>query len=262
MSMMRPTEHGRGSIPCRSRNRTGTGAFGSVVLAVVSLALPTGNAAGQELGVFYPNIPGELLLENDKVVVQKFIVEPGQWEGVHTHPGDQIYIHIRGGEWTVRTGGQETVSNSADGSVGWWEAIGADEQHESGNTGDTPIELVWVTLKPCTLLSNHSVGTFYPDIPGELLLENQRVLVQRFIVEPGQWEGIHSHPGEQLYVHVRGGVWSGRRNGLEDVGTEPSLAGSVGWMAAVELSEQHNSGNTGDTTIELIWITLKPCAPG
>ncbi len=90
MSMMRPTEHGRGSIPCRSRNRTGTGAFGSVVLAVVSLALPTGNAAGQELGVFYPNIPGELLLENDKVVVQKFIVEPGQWEGVHTRPGDQI----------------------------------------------------------------------------------------------------------------------------------------------------------------------------
>ena len=52
----------------------------------------------------YPNIPGEILFENDKLVVQKFIIEPGQWEGVHAHPGNQLYVHIRGGEWTVRYG--------------------------------------------------------------------------------------------------------------------------------------------------------------
>ncbi len=239
----------------------GTRGFGYLLLAGILLALSTDNLAGQELGVFYPNVPGELLLENDKVVVQKFILEPGQWEGLHTHHGNQIYVHIRGGEWTVRQSGQERVSRAADGSVGWWEAIGEDEQHESGNTGDTPIELVWVTLQPCTPLSNHHVSTFYPDIPGEVLLENDRVVVQRFLVEPGQWEGVHSHPGDQVYVTVRGGVWSGRRNGIERIGTQPSKAGSVGWMDAVELSEQHNSGNTGDTTIELIWITLKPCEP-
>ena len=261
MSMMHATGNEHGLPLRRARMGTRTSFLSDLMLAVLLLAIPTGNLAGQELGIVYPNIPGELLLENDMVVVQKFLVGPGQWEGLHTHPGDQIYVHIEGGEWTVRRGGQETVSQSADGSVGWQEAIGEHEQHESGNTGDTPIELVWVTLKPCALLSNHHVGTFYPDIPGELLLENERVVVQRFIVEPEQWEGVHSHPGEQLYVHVRGGVWSGRRNGLEDVGTEPSPAGSVGWMEAVELSEQHNSGNTGDTTIELIWITLKPCTP-
>ena len=45
----------------------------------------------------YPNIEGEVLLENDKVVVQRFIFPPGQWEGVHSHPPDQLYIHLKGG---------------------------------------------------------------------------------------------------------------------------------------------------------------------
>ena len=52
----------------------------------------------------------------------------------------------------------------------------------------------------------------YPNLAnpdGEVLLENERVVVQRFVVGPGEWEGIHSHPGDQLYVHVKGGQWSG-----------------------------------------------------
>ncbi len=95
----------------------------------------------------YPNIPGEVLFENDKLVVQKFIIEPGQWEGVHPHPGNQLYIHIRGGEWTVRRGDEKTTSYSETGSVGWMDAIALSEDHESGNTGDSTIELLWVTLK-------------------------------------------------------------------------------------------------------------------
>jgi len=31
----------------------------------------------------YPNIKGEVLLENDAVVVQRFTIQPGQWEGIH-----------------------------------------------------------------------------------------------------------------------------------------------------------------------------------
>ena len=233
-----------------------------MMLAAVILALPGLLFAGQEIGTFYPDIPGELLLENDRVVVQKFVVEPGQWEGVHPHPGNQLWVTIKGGVWSGRRGGRERIGTqpSPAGSVGWMDAIDLSEQHNSGNTGDTPIELVWITLKPCTLVANHHTGTFYPNIPGELLLENDHVVVQKFVVEPGQWEGVHSHPGEQVYVHVKGGVWSGRRDGSERVGTRSSPDGSVGWMEAVELSEQHDSGNNGDEPIELIWVTLKPCS--
>ncbi len=95
----------------------------------------------------YPNIPGEILFENDKLVVQKFVIEPGQWEGVHAHPGNQLYVHIRGGEWTVRYGDRKKTSVSEDGSVGWNDGVSLSEDHESGNTGDTPIELLWITLK-------------------------------------------------------------------------------------------------------------------
>ena len=38
----------------------------------------------------YPNVEGELLLEDDRVVVQRFVLEPGQWEGIHEHPEYQL----------------------------------------------------------------------------------------------------------------------------------------------------------------------------
>ena len=99
--------------------------------------------------MYYPNIPGEMLLENDKLVVQRFIIEPGQFEGIHRHPPDQLYIHVKGGEWTVKYGDEATTSYSPDGEIGWSDtATELDALHESGNTGDEPIDLIWVTLKP------------------------------------------------------------------------------------------------------------------
>ena len=98
----------------------------------------------------YPNIPGELLLENDKLVVQRFIIQPGQWEGIHRHPADQLYVHIKGGEGTVKYDGKITSNGvSPTGEIGWSEmTTELSEMHESGNTGDEPIDLMWITLKP------------------------------------------------------------------------------------------------------------------
>ncbi|MCH2444624.1 MAG: hypothetical protein MK205_04065, partial [Candidatus Poseidoniia archaeon] len=84
-----------------------------------------------------------------------------------------------------------------------------------------------------------------------------RLIVQRVQVEPGQWEGIHSHPGNQVYIHIKGGTWSERRGGVQFPNSTTTMAGSVGWMDAVDLSVAHESGNTGNTTIDLIWVTLK-----
>ncbi len=96
---------------------------------------------------YYPNVPGEVLLENDKVVVQRFIFQPGQWEGVHAHPPDQLYIHVKGGEWTVRYGSRTDSGYSETGSVGWYGPVPLSADHESVNSGDEPIDLIWVTLK-------------------------------------------------------------------------------------------------------------------
>lgn len=94
-----------------------------------------------------PNIEGEPLLENDKVVVQRFIFPPGQREGVHSHPPDQFYIHIKGGLWKVRYGDHVTSGYSSTGFIACYGPVGLDEDRLSVNAGKEPIDLIWVTLK-------------------------------------------------------------------------------------------------------------------
>jgi len=212
----------------------------------------------------YPNLDnprGEVLLENEHVVLQRLVVGPGEWEGIHSHPGNQLYVHIKGGEWSGRIGGKSEYSGTVDedGAVGWMDAIPLSAGHDSGNTGDAPIDLIYVTLKddsPIAPEVEHA-PQIYPNIPLELLLENDRVIVQRVQVEPGQWEGIHSHPGNQVYIHIKGGTWSERRRGVKSGNSTSSETGSVGWIDAVDPGEAHDVGNTGDTTIDLVLVTLK-----
>jgi len=212
----------------------------------------------------YPNLSdpdGKVVFENEHVVLQRLVVGPGEWEGIHSHPGNQLYVHIKGGLWSGRLRGEVTYVGppDADGSVGWMDAIPLSERHESGNVGDEPIDLIFVTLKsdaPIASEAEHA-PQIYPNIHLDLLLENDRMIVQRGQVEPGKWTGIHNHPGNQTYIHIKGGIWSERRGGVQAEASEFSEAGSVGWIDAVEQGEGHESGNTGDTTIDFVLVTLK-----
>ena len=245
--------------------------FTRYLMVVLGLAVVHNSASPQqatetdkEFLLTYPNLEApysEVVLENDYVVLQRLVVPAGEWEGIHSHPGNQLYVHIKGGEWSGRIGGKSEYSGMVDedGAVGWMDTIPLSAGHESGNTGDTPIDLIYVTLKgdsPIAPEAEHA-PQIYPNIPLELLLENDRVIVQRVQVEPGEWEGIHSHPGNQIFIHIKGGTWSGRTGGVQSPNMTVREAGSVGWMDAIPLSAEHESGNTGDTTIDLVWITLK-----
>lgn len=220
--------------------------------------------ANKQFLLTYPNLEksgGEIVLNNEHVILQRLVVPAGEWEGIHSHPGNQLYVHIHGGEWSGRLGGKTEYSGSTseDGAVGWMEAIPLSAGHNSGNTGDTPIDLIYVTLKddgPITPEIDVKPQV-YPNIPLDLLFENDRMIVQRVQVEPGQWEGIHSHPGNQVFIHIKGGTWSGRRGGKSAGPNTVREDGAVGWMDAIPLSAEHESGNVGDTTIDLVWITLK-----
>ena len=117
--------------------------------------------------------------------------------------------------------------------VGWMDTIPLSAEHDSGNTGDTPIEIIYVTLKsdePIAPDVKHA-ALHYPNIPLVLLLENNRMIVQRVQVEPGQWEGVHSHPGNQVFIHIKGGEWSGRRGGKSTGTTVVREDGAVAWQS-------------------------------
>jgi hypothetical protein len=164
---------------------------------------------------------------------------------------------------TSRTTGRSTLWR--DGRVMWQNAIDPPDEG-STNAGTTPIEMDWVTLKP---VASHTAAATsgknvkyhylnYPNIPGEDLLENDLVIVQRFTVNPGQWEGVHAHHPDMLYIHVKGGQWAARSHTEpERAYPDPSPDGEVGWMPTIDISVGHESGNIGTNPIDLIWVTLK-----
>jgi hypothetical protein len=218
-------------------------------------------AAATPYGPLYANLQGEVLLDNPRVFVQKFIIQPGQSTGRRTQPGDQLLVFVKGGVLTSATG-RSTLWR--DGRVEWRRAIdGADDG--STNTGVAPIEMIWVTLKPVASPAAAAPGAVpkyrylnYPNIPGEDLLENDLVIVQRFKVNPGKWEGVHAHHPDMLYIHIRGGQWAARsKHEPEHAYPAPSPDGEVGWMPTIDISEGHESGNIGKDPIDLIWVTLK-----
>jgi hypothetical protein len=222
-----------------------------------------GAVTAAQYGPLYENLQGQVLLDNPRVFVSKFIVQPGQFTGRRTHPGDQLCVFIKGGVLTARVSGRSTLWR--DGRVVWQNtANGADEGDT--NTGATPIEMIWVTLKPVASPSAPAAPGVkpkyrylnYPNIPGEDLLENDWVIVQRFIVKPGRWEGVHAHHPDMLYIHVKGGQWAVRsKHEPEHPYPEPSPDGEVGWEPTIDIGEGHESGNVGKNPIDLIWVTLK-----
>ena len=228
--------------------------LGSVLFSSGSVSAQGGTEHQQH----YPNISGEVIFENDRVLVQKFVLQSGEWEGIHPHSGHQLGINLTDGQSTVRYGDQETTSIGRAGSAGWQRAVDLSERHESGNTGDTPVEWLWVNLKPSVTGSAQEAVDHrhhYPNIPGEVIFENDRVLVQRYVLQPGEWEGIHAHSGNQLYIMLTAGETTVRYG--EDETISLSFAGEVDWQRAVDIAEAHESGNTGDTPLEWLWVNFK-----
>ena len=210
----------------------------------------------------YAGLQGEVLLDNARVFVQKFIVQPGQSTGRHTHPADQLLVFIRGGVLRSQATGRSTVWR--DGRVVWQNAADLSDQG-STNTGATSIEMDLVTLKPVVQSAAIAPGgkpkyqyLNYPNIPGEDVLENDQVIVQRFIVQPGQWEGVHAHCPDMLFIHIKGGQWAAKSyNEPEHPYPNPSPDGEAGWMPTIDISVGHQSGNIGKNPIDLVWVTLK-----
>jgi hypothetical protein len=209
------------------------------------------------------SVSENVLLDNERVTVRLRVIAPGASArsslGAEGSPGldDHLWVIIKGGI-LKSGGGRETIWR--EGRVIWCDhslpILG-----DSINSGSAALEVVAVHLKPVMpSLSAKSTAAYlnYPNIPGEDLLDNERVIVQRFVVAPGQWEGVHGHQPNMLYIHVKGGQWAARSNNEPArAADQASPGGSVGWMPTIDISEGHESGNAGDAPIDLIWVTLK-----
>ena len=110
----------------------------------------------------YPNVDGETILEDERVIVQRFVLEPGQWEGIHEHPEYQLVIVLNStDELTYRFRGSDTVipgsnDNDPESLSAFWRPgpVSLSDEHESGNTGTRPLEWIAITFKSASIASD------------------------------------------------------------------------------------------------------------
>ena len=212
----------------------------------------------------YPNLDdpdGEVIFNNEYTVLQKLVVGPGEWEGVHSHPGNQIYVHIKGGYWSGRMHDELEYEKefSPDGSVGWMGAIPIEDRHDSGNSGDTPIELIYVTLKQDASEEERGDTELqtYPYVNLELLFDNHRFFVQKVMLNPGEWEGAHLQTGRRISIVIKGGLISSKRNGEYLFRERKISPGDVEWIESESPKDTFERGNEGKETIEYVLVTIK-----
>ena len=231
-----------------------------MAMACAATARAAQETLREESGTVYANLRSEVLLDNERVVVHAFVLGPGRSTGRRMAAADQLLVFIRGG--TLRSDADARATVWHDGRVVW---LPSQASADAGftNIGSTPIRFEVVSLKPVAAAASaggapkyHHLN--YPNIPGEDLFENDAVIVQRFLVRPGQWEGVHAHHPDMLYIHVRGGRWAARSHTEKfHVYPDDSPDGSVGWMTPVGIEVGHESQNAGKAPIDLIWVTLK-----
>jgi mannose-6-phosphate isomerase-like protein (cupin superfamily) len=208
----------------------------------------------------YSNLTGKVILNDDRALVQALSIEPGRSTGRHWHRNAELLVFVKGGILKSDQDGRSVLWK--DGRVHW---LGPSQIADPGSTnaGDAPIELIEVILKsrsPSTAAASGKADygyLAYPNIPGEDVLENDYVIVQRFAMNPGQWEGVHAHHPNTLYIFIKGGRWMSKTTNppSETFGNSPD--GDVAWMPALDIGAGHQSGNIGTTPSDVVWIALK-----
>ncbi len=82
----------------------------------------------------YPNVEYPILLENDRVVVQRSDFEAGAWVGEHSHAGNQLAVPLDATEMLYKEGEKETTESYKPGDVVWLDAVKHDHKALSGGT--------------------------------------------------------------------------------------------------------------------------------
>ncbi len=91
-------------------------------------------------------VPPQLLVENQKVRMVRWLLQPGERSPVHTHSLDHIYVVIRGSRIRDFVSGDGTHDDDQEtGRAAYSPAIG--KTHSFQNAGTTPYEMVSIELK-------------------------------------------------------------------------------------------------------------------
>ena len=112
------------------------GSFGFLIGAGLSLISPVAAQRGAE--------PGAVVLENDKVIVRRYLLQPGMSTGMHSHSHDYLRVILQGGTAEITALNGRTHTEQVEvGSVAWRTKA----THNTKNIGGSPIEGLVIEIK-------------------------------------------------------------------------------------------------------------------
>jgi quercetin dioxygenase-like cupin family protein len=190
-----------------------------------------------------------LKFENEYVRVYDVVVPAGDATLFHLHANDYAFVSI--GDATLKAqalGGQPGDLILKDGEARFTKGP---ITHRVTNVAGAPFRNITIEI----LKSPGPAGTATPDSsPGHsVVLENDRVRIERLILEPGQSTNIHTHNLSALSVFL-----TKSKVRIESPGAKPETIeykpGDFRWRAA---PVKHSIKNIGSTRFEAVGVDWK-----
>ncbi len=220
----------------------------SIAIAALSLAglLPPGVQAPVPLA---SEPRHHLKFENQYVRVFDVTVPPGDATLFHTHSNDYVFVMIGDANLKAEVMGSQPVDlNVKDGEVRFTKGP---ITHRVTNPTNTVFRNITIEI----LGSPGSAGASTADTsPGHsIVLDNDRVRVERLVLEPGQSTNMHTHGLSALSVFL-----TNAEIRVESPGQKPQTIaytpGDFRWRAA---PVTHSLKNIGSTKFEAVGIDWK-----
>jgi quercetin dioxygenase-like cupin family protein len=191
-----------------------------------------------------------LKFENEYVRVFDVVVPPGDTTLFHVHSNDYAYVGIGAATLKAEVFGSGTSQDLIlkDGEARFTKGP---ITHRVTNIASSPFRNITIEI----LKSQGAVGASTPDTsPGHsVVLENERIRIERLILEPGQSTNVHTHNLSALSVFLT----NSRVQVTTPTGKPETIEyrpGDFRWRAA---PVTHSIKNIGSTRFEAVGIDWK-----
>jgi quercetin dioxygenase-like cupin family protein len=214
----------------------------SIVFSLVSLVIPSFQSA-----VPVEKEPRHITkFENTYARVFDVVLPPGDETLFHTHSKDYFFVMIGASDLKAEILGSPVIDMPlADGEVRFTRAM---VTHRVRNVGKTDFHAVAVEI----LRSAGAKAVSHSEIAGHtLVMDNDRVRIERVLLEPGQSTGVHTHHLGGMNIAVSGGSIE-----MEIQGSRQTIdikAGEFRWRDGAVTHSIKNIGKTKFEAIDVEW---------
>ena len=187
--------------------------------------------------------------ENEFVRVFDVVVEAGDATLYHTHSNDYVFVNLTNTRLKAQTLGSAAIDLPV--KIGQTVFTKGPITHRVDNPDIVPFRNITVEI----LKTPQARGEQSPlaGVPGHsVVLENDRVRIERLVLEPGQSTGKHTHSLMSLGIAVGPAKVAYRgEDGKEEVAE--FKAGDFNWHPQPRTHSLKNVGSTRFEAIEIEW---------